>query len=80
MRTLLVLVPLAMSTSGCLTGSSEAPSPAVCPQITEYPLEMQRAAQQELARLPADGVIRTRFMPDYGTMRDEVRACRKATK
>jgi len=41
---------------------------------------MQRAAQQELARLPADGVIRTRFMPDYGTMRDEVRACRKATK
>lgn len=64
-----------MSTAACAPGVSKTPLP-VCPQIVEYSATDQARAADELQRLPADGVVRTRFMPDYGRMRAEVRACR----
>lgn len=73
MRTLLGLVLLTMSISACQT----VPSDGVCPQLIEYSPEIQKQAADELQVLPPTGVIRSRFMPDYGTMRGEVRACRK---
>jgi hypothetical protein len=64
-----------MSTAACGTVPSKVPLP-VCPQIVEYGAADQARAADELQRLPADGVVRARFMPDYGRMRAEVRACR----
>jgi hypothetical protein len=75
MRTLLVLGLLMMSTAACGTVPSKVPLP-VCPQIVEYGAADQARAADELQRLPASGVVRSRFMPDYGRMRAEVRACR----
>lgn len=75
MRTLLVLGLLMMSTAACGTVPSKVPLP-VCPQIVEYSATDQARAADELQRLPASGVVRARFMPDYGRMRAEVRACR----
>lgn len=69
---LLALTILLTSTSGCQT----VPSEVVCPALPEYSLGMQRQAAEELKMLPADGMVRGRMMPDYGRMRDEVRACR----
>ena len=71
----LALALLMMSTSGCATAGSEAPR-VVCPREVEYSKELQAAAADEVAALPKDGVIRGRFMPDYGRLRDQVRACR----
>ena len=73
MRTLLALTLLAMSTSSCATANSEP----VCPQIIEYSKAEQTRAADELLALPPDGIVRAKFMPDYGRMRAEVRACRK---
>jgi hypothetical protein len=72
---LLVLVLPAMLTTACATVVSEV----VCPALPEYTLTMQREAAEELKLLPPDGVVRGRMMPDYGTMRDEVRACRRGS-
>lgn len=69
---LLVLTPLLMSLSACAT----APSSVVCPTLVTYSRELQAQAAEELKALPEHGVVRGRMMPDYGTMRDEVRACR----
>ena len=65
-----------MSTAACAPAASKIPLP-VCPQIVEYGPADQAKAADELQGLPADGVVRTRFMPDYGRMRAEVRACRQ---
>lgn len=73
MRTLPALVLLTMSISACQTANSDV----VCPRLIEYSPEIQKQAAAELQALPPGGVIRSRFMPDYGTMRGEVRACRK---
>lgn len=73
MRTLLALALATTSISACQTANSDV----VCPQLIEYSPEVQRQAAAELQGLPPGGVIRSRFMPDYGTMRGEVRACRK---
>lgn len=75
MRTLLVPALLMMLTAACGTGASKSPLP-VCPQIVEYSAADQAKAADELQALPANGVVRSRFMPDYGRMRGEVRACR----
>lgn len=75
MRTLLALALLMMSIAACATAPSRVPLP-VCPQIVEYSPADQAKAADELQRLPAGGVVRARFMPDYGRMRAEVRACR----
>lgn len=75
MRTLLVPALLMMSTAACGTDTSRIPLP-VCPQIVEYSAADQAKAADELQALPANGVVRSRFMPDYGRMRAEVRACR----
>lgn len=76
MRTLLVPALLMMSTAACAPAASKIPLP-VCPQIVEYGAADQARAADELQRLPAEGVVRARFMPDYGRMRAEVRACQK---
>jgi hypothetical protein len=73
MRTLLALILLTMSISGCATAGSEP----VCPQLIEYSKADQAKAADELQALPADSIVRAKFMPDYGRMRAEVRACRK---
>ena len=75
---MLKLLGLALATtliSGCMTAPSEPPR-VVCPREVEYSRELQAAAADELAALPKDGVIRGRFMPDYGRLRDQARACR----
>lgn len=71
---LLVLALATTSINACQTANSDV----VCPQLIEYSPEIQKQAAAELQTLPPGGVIRSRFMPDYGTMRGEVRACRKA--
>lgn len=71
----MALTLLAMSTSGCVTASSEA-----CPHIVDYPTEIQAQGDAELQALPETGVVRSRFMPDYGALRDGTRACLKAQK
>lgn len=71
MRTLAALVLLTMSTSGCATAASSA-----CPREVDYSPEQQRRAAEELAVLPRDGMLRGVFMPDYGRLRDQARACR----
>lgn len=73
MRTLLALTLLMMSISACATAASDP----VCPQLIEYSKADQARAADELLALPAAGIVRAKFMPDYGRMRAEVRACRK---
>ena len=68
-------VMLILMLSGCGNNAARLPLP-VCPQIVEYSAADQAKAADELQRLPAGGVVRARFMPDYGRMRAEVRACR----
>jgi hypothetical protein len=63
-----------MSTSGCATAVSSA-----CPREVEYSAEQQRRAADELSALPRDGMVRSTMMPDYGRLRDQVRACRGET-
>ena len=71
MRTLLVLAPLMTSISACGTVVSSA-----CPREVEYSAEQQVQASDELQALPHDGLIRGTFMPDYGRLRAQSRACR----
>lgn len=76
MRTLLALALLAMSTSGCATVVSRA-----CPREVEYSREVEKTAAAELDDMAKIGVgptIRNQFMPDYGRLRDQARACRGA--
>lgn len=77
MRTLLAPVLAMTLTAACAPGASRTPLP-VCPQVVEYSAADQARAADELQRLPASGVVRSRFMPDYGRMRAEVRACRQS--
>lgn len=58
--------------SGCATASSER----ACPREVEYTAEQQRQGADELQILPKDSVVRGTFMPDYGRLRDQARACR----
>jgi hypothetical protein len=62
-----------MLTSGCAMASSN-----ICPREVEYSAETQRRAADELQALPRDGIVRGVMMPDYGRLRDQVRACRGA--
>jgi len=64
-----------MWTSGCATTVSNA-----CPNLKEYSASIQDAAAAEEDALPDGSVIKDIYMPDYGTMRDGVRACRAARK
>lgn len=76
MRKLLAPGLLTTLISGCAVTTSEPPPRVVCPREVEYSAEVQDQAADELAALPKDGVIRARFMPDYGRLRDQARACR----
>jgi len=67
----MALALLTMSTSGCATENSSA----ACPREVAYSRQQQEQAADELAGMPA-GIVRDRFMPDYGRLRDQARACR----
>lgn len=65
-------------TSGCATAVSSAP-PA-CPREVEYSRQQQEQAADEQAEITKalgyTGIIVGRFIPDYGRLRDQSRACR----
>jgi hypothetical protein len=46
-----------------------------CPAIVEYSKADQAQARSELDELPEGSIVRNHFMPDYGRLRDQVRAC-----
>lgn len=50
----------------------------VCPPIVEYSAADQARAADELEAMPAGSIIRERFMPDYGQLRAQIRACAKS--
>jgi hypothetical protein len=70
-----VLGPLLLLISGCGQEPSRLSLPA-CPSLPEYTLDQQVQAADELAAMPDGGIVKGLFMPDYGRMRDGVRACR----
>lgn len=70
---LLALVLPMTLISACATGNSDA-----CPREVDYSPAQQQQAADELLALPRDSMIRGTFMPDYGRLRDQVRACRGA--
>lgn len=76
MRMALALLPIL--TGGCATAPSSPP--AACPREVEYSRQQQEQAameQDEITKaLGRDGIIVGRFMPDYGRLRDQARACR----
>lgn len=57
-----------------LTGCAAAPSDPPCPPVVLYPTETQRAAADELERLPRGGAIE-RMLADYSVMREQARVC-----
>lgn len=73
----MVLALAAMFLSGCATAPSKLAGPA-CPSLPEYSKDLQTQAADEIDALPEGSVIAGVFMPDYGRMRDGVRACLKA--
>lgn len=73
MRTLMALAVLAMPLAACATTSSST----ACPREVVYTPEQEKQAADELdAMVP--GVIRDQFIPDYGRLRAQARACRGA--
>jgi hypothetical protein len=60
--------------TGCQTGGS---SVIVCPALVEYSAEEQRRAAEELRAMARPSLVADRMMPDYGRLRDQVRACRR---
>jgi len=72
MRSLAVLAISLTPLAGCATGVSDR----ACPPLRVYSREEQAQAADELDRL-GPGSTTGRFMADYGTLRDAVRAmCR----
>ncbi len=49
----------------------------ICPPIVEYSAADQARAADELEAMPERSIIRERFMPDYGKLRTQIRACRE---
>lgn len=79
---LAALVPLTLSIAACATAPSSPP--AACPREVDYSRQQQEQAadeQAEIAKaLGREGIIVGRFMPDYGRLRDQARACRGERK
>ncbi len=48
----------------------------ICPPIVSYTAAEQAQAADELEAMPEGSIIRGRFMPDYGKLRAQIRACR----
>lgn len=67
----------AMSLTACGPEPSKLAGPA-CPSLPEYTKGQQAQAADELERMPPGSIIADLFMPDYGRMRQGVRACLKA--
>lgn len=61
---------LAFSLGACASTVSTA-----CPREVEYSRQQQEAAAMELEAM-SPGLIRDTFMPDYGRLREQSRACR----
>ena len=76
----MVLVPLMLSIGACATATSSPP--AACPCEIEYSRQQQEAAADEMEEirrlLGRDGIVVGQFIPDYGRLEDQVRACRNA--
>jgi hypothetical protein len=70
------LVLVAMSLTACGAAPSKIVVSTVCPALPEYSKELQLKAAEELEAMPPGSVVAEVFMPDYGRMRDGVRACR----
>ena len=66
-------VLVTMFASGCATAVSNPP--AACPPLVAYSRTFQAQAATELDELPPDSAV-VRMMQDYGTLRDQIRACR----
>lgn len=60
---------MTLSVSGCETELSRA-----CPQLVVYDQATLAQAEVERQQIP-HGVIRDQMLPDYGRLRDQVRAC-----
>ena len=74
----LLLLPLVMSLallSGCETASSSQP-PSACPEVVEYSPEWQGGMAEELERLPESFRHLPQAVIDYGSLRDQVGACK----
>lgn len=72
MRKILAMAA-ALGLAGCGTVST------ACPREVEYSREVEKTAAAELDDMAKIGVgptIRNQFMPDYGRLRDQARACR----
>ena len=78
LKTMLLLVSM-LEVSSCAT-TVDAVTGATCPSLPEYSKETQAQAARELRALPPGTVIGGLFVPDYGRMRDGVRACLEAQK
>jgi hypothetical protein len=68
----LIVAALLLSLGACGPAVSSA-----CPREVEYSRQQQEAAAMELEAM-TPGLIRDTFMPDYGRLRDQARACRGA--
>lgn len=81
-RTLAVLALPMLSIGACATATSSPP--AACPREVAYSHQQQEAAADEMdeirRRLGRDGIVVGQFMPDYGRLRDQARACRGERK
>jgi hypothetical protein len=73
----MALVLAATLLTACASTPSKQAGPA-CPSLPEYTPEQQDQAADELERMPPGSIIADLFIPDYGRMRDGVRACQKA--
>lgn len=72
-KPLWIALLLMASMSGCVMESSKVL--LGCPPIVEYTKEDQMQLSRELSVIPKDAMI-WRFMQDYATERDMLRACR----
>jgi hypothetical protein len=74
-----LVVLLVLWLAGCGVREPSKLSLPACPSLPEYTPDQQVQAADELAAMPDGGIVKGLFMPDYGRMRDGVRACRSGT-
>lgn len=74
-----LVAPVLLATFLAACGTAPSSGPA-CPSLPLYTQEQMNGAADELDALPDGSLLANVFMPDYGKMRDGVRACRKAAE
>ena len=68
---------LSLLIASALTACTPTTIKLICPPIVSYTAIDQARAADELEAMPSDSIIRDRFMPDYGKLRAQIRACRE---